>query len=84
MRHMHSVQLPSSIPASGEDVLLEEDSLSRRIQDYCSKIEDHRRCEKDTHHVTLNSIKEYKIRQRQHAMACFCLLQCGSDVSFIV
>ena len=24
-----------------------------------------RRCEKDTHYVTLNSIKEYKIKQRQ-------------------
>ena len=28
-------------------------------------MEDHRRCEKDTHYVTLNSIKEYKARQRQ-------------------
>ena len=28
-------------------------------------MEDHQRCEKDTHYVTLNSIKEYKIRQRQ-------------------
>ena len=28
-------------------------------------MEDHRRCEKDTHYVTLDSIKEYKIRQRQ-------------------
>ena len=28
-------------------------------------MEDHRRCEKDTHYVTLNSIKEYKMRQRQ-------------------
>ena len=28
-------------------------------------MEDHRRCEKDTHHVTLNSIKEYKARQQQ-------------------
>ena len=34
-------------------------------EEYCSKIEDHRRCEKDTHHVTLSSIKEYKIRQQQ-------------------
>ena len=48
------------------------DSLSRRIWDYCSRIEDHRRCEKDTHHVTLStpvclnaSIKEYKVRQQQ-------------------
>ena len=62
MRNMSSVQLPSRIPTSGDDILLEEDSLSRRIWDYCSRIEDHRRCEKDTHHVTLSSIKEYKVR----------------------
>ena len=54
-----------SIPPSGDDIPLEYESLSRRIQDYCSRIEDHRRCEKDTHHVTLSSIKEYKIRQQQ-------------------
>ena len=28
-------------------------------------MEDHQRCENDTHYVTLNSIKEYKIRQIQ-------------------
>ena len=60
MRHMKSVQLPSSIPML-DDIPPEEDSLSRRIGGYCSRIEDHRRCEKDTHHVTLNSIKEYKV-----------------------
>ena len=65
MRNMSSVRLPSSIPPSGDDIPLEEDSLSRRIWDYCSRIEDHRRCEKDTHHVTLSSIKEYKVRQQQ-------------------
>ena len=65
MRNMSSVQLPSSIPPSGEDIPFEDDSLSIRIWDYCSRIEDHRRCEKDTHHVTLNSIKEYKVRQQQ-------------------
>ena len=65
IRHMSSVQLLSSIPTSGDDVPLEEDSLCRRIQDYCSRLEDHQRCEKDTHHVILNSIKEHKIRQRQ-------------------
>ena len=64
MKHMNSVQLPTSIPTS-DDLPLEEDSLSRRIWDFCSRIEDHRRCEKDTNHVTLNSIKEYKIRQWQ-------------------
>ena len=60
MRHMKSVWLPSSIPTS-DDIPLEED----RICEYCSRMEDHWRCEKDTHYVTLNSIKEYKIRQRQ-------------------
>ena len=64
MRHMKSVRLPSSIPAS-DDIPLEEGDLSKRIRDYCSRIEDHQRCEKDTHYVTLNSIKEYKARQRQ-------------------
>ena len=64
MRHMKSVQPPLSIPAS-DDILLEEDNLSKRIQEYCLRIEDHQRCEKDTHYVTLNSIKEYKARQRQ-------------------
>ena len=47
MRHMKSVQLPSSIPTS-DGIPLEEDSLSRRIQEYSSRMEDHRRCEKDT------------------------------------
>ena len=64
MRHMKSVHLPSSIPAS-DDRPLEEDDLYKRICDYCSRIEDHRKCEKDTHYVTLNSIKEYKARQKQ-------------------
>ena len=53
------------MPPSGDDIPLEDESLSRRILDYCSRIEDHQRCEKDTHHVTLSSIKEYKVRQQQ-------------------
>ena len=65
MRNMSCVRMPSSIPLSGDDIPLEEESLSRRIWDYWSRIEDHRRCEKDTHHVTLSSIKEYKVRQQQ-------------------
>ena len=65
MQNMSSVQLSSSIPPSGDDIPLEDESLSRIIWDYCSQIEDHRRCEKDTHHVTLSSIKEYKVRQQQ-------------------
>ena len=65
MRNMSSVQLPSSIPPSGDDIPLKDESLSRRIWHYCSRIEEHRRCKRDTHHVTLSSIKEYKIRQQQ-------------------
>ena len=61
---MKSIRLPSNIPAL-DDLPLKEDDLSKRIHDYCSRIEDHRRCEKDTHYVTLNSIKEYKARQRK-------------------
>ena len=34
IRHMNSVQLLPSIPPSGDDIPLEEDSLSKRIQDY--------------------------------------------------
>ena len=52
IRNMSSEQLPSSVPPSGYDIPFENESLSRRIWDYCSRIEDHRRCEKDTHHVT--------------------------------
>ena len=62
---MSSVSLPSGMPPSIDDIPLEDESLSRRILDYCSRMEDHRRCEKDTHHVTLSSIKEYKVRQQQ-------------------
>ena len=65
MKHMSSVQLLLSLPPSRDDIPLEDEGLPRRIQDYCSRIEDHRRCEKDTHHVTLNSIKEYKVRQQE-------------------
>ena len=54
--------MPFSIPPSGDDLTLEDDNLSRRIRDYCSRIKDHRRYEKDTHQVTMNSIKEYKER----------------------
>ena len=65
MRKMSSVQLPLNVPPSGDDIPLEDESLSRRIWDYCSRIEDYRRCEKVTHHVILSSIKEYKVRQQQ-------------------
>ena len=60
MRHMKSVHLPSS-----EKQSLEEESLSRKIQEYCSRIHEHCQYEKETHHVMLESMKEHKVRQRQ-------------------
>ena len=60
MRHMKSVRLPTS-----DDRLPEEESLSRKIQEYCSRMNEHRQYEKETHYVMLDSMKEYKIRQRQ-------------------
>ena len=43
----------------------EEESLLRKIQDYCSRIHEHHQYEKETHHVILDSMKEHKARQRQ-------------------
>ena len=60
MRHMKSVRLPTS-----DDRSLEEESLSRRIQEYCSRMNEHCQYEKETHYVMLDSMKEYKMRQRQ-------------------
>ena len=64
MQNMSSVQMPSSITPLGDDIPLEDESLSRRIQDYCLRMKGHRRYEKDTHQVTMSSIKEYKERQQ--------------------
>ena len=60
MRHMKSIRLPPS-----ENQSLEEESLSRKIQEYCSRIHEHCQYEKETHHVILDSMKEHKVRQRQ-------------------
>ena len=60
IRHMESVRLPPS-----ENQSLEEESLSREIQEYCSRMHEHRRYEKETHYVMLDSMKEHKVRQRQ-------------------
>ena len=57
---MKSVQLPPS-----ESQSLEEDSLSREIQEYCSSINEHCQYERETHYVMLDSMKEHKERQRQ-------------------
>ena len=44
---------------------LEEESLSKKIQEYCSRVHEHRQYEKEKHYVMLDSMKEHKIRQRQ-------------------
>ena len=43
----------------------EEESLSREIQEYCSRMHEHCQCERETHYVMLDSMKEHKARQRQ-------------------
>ena len=60
MRHMTSVLLPPS-----ESQSLEEGSLSREIQEYCSSMNERHQYERETHYVMLNSMKEHKERQRQ-------------------
>ena len=60
MRHMKSVHLPPS-----ESQSLEEEHLSRKIQEYCSRMHEHCQCERETHYVMLDSMKEHKARQRQ-------------------
>ena len=64
MKHIKGVQLPSSIPAS-DDRSLEEENLFKRIQEYCSRMNEHQKCEKETHYVILDSMKEYKMKQGQ-------------------
>ena len=60
MRHMKSVRLPPS-----ESQSLEEDSLSREIQEYCSSMNERHQYEREMHYVMLDSMKEHKERQRQ-------------------
>ena len=60
MRHMKSMRLPTS-----DDRSLEEESLSRKIQEYCSKMNEHRKSEREIHYVMLDSMKEHKMRQKQ-------------------
>ena len=60
MRYMKSVQLPPS-----ERQSLEEDSLSREIQEYCSSMNECHQYEREMHYVMLDSMKEHKEKQRQ-------------------
>ena len=58
MRHIKGVWLPPS-----DNQSFEEESLSRQIQEYCSRMHEHRQCERETHYVMLDSMKEHKARQ---------------------
>ena len=60
MRHIEGIQLPPSDSQS-----FEGESLSTEIQEYCSKMHGHHQCERETHYVMLDSMKEHKARQRQ-------------------
>ena len=37
----------------------------KKIQEYCSRVHEHRQYEKEMHHVMLDIMKEHKVRQRQ-------------------
>ena len=60
MRHIEGICL-----APSESWSPEEGSLSREIQVYCSKMNEHCQYERETHYVMLDSMKEHKARQRQ-------------------
>ena len=65
MQNMNSVRVPSSMPSLEDGTLIEPESLSRRIHDYCQERRDNRKHEWETHKMTLNSIKEKKEKQYQ-------------------
>ena len=48
-----------------ESQSLEEESLSRKIQEYCSRVHEHCQYEKEMHYIMLDSMREHKLRQRQ-------------------
>ena len=60
MRHIEGIHLTPS-----ESQSFEEDSLSREIQEYCSREQEHYQHEKETHYAMLDSMIDNKIKQRQ-------------------
>ena len=60
MRHIEGLPLTPS-----ESWSLEEESLSRKIQEYCSRVQEYCQCEKETHYAMLDSMIDNKIKQRQ-------------------
>ena len=53
------------MPSLEDSTLIESESLTRRIHDYCEERRDNRRQEWKMHKMTLNSIKEKKEKQYQ-------------------
>ena len=60
MRHMQGIRLTPP-----ESWSLDEGSLSREIQEYCSHMSEHCQCEKETHYAMLDSMIDNKIQQKQ-------------------
>ena len=60
MRYIKGIHLT---PLEGQSI--EVESLSREIQEYCSRVHELRQCEKETHYAILDSMVETKIKQRQ-------------------
>ena len=60
MRHVEGIHLTPS-----ESRSFEEGSLSREIQEYCSREQERRQYEKETHYAMLDSMIDNKIKQRQ-------------------
>ena len=65
MQNMNSVIVSSSMPSLEDGILIEPESLSRRIHNYCQERKDNRKHEWETHKRKLNSIKEKKVKQCQ-------------------
>ena len=65
MQGMNSIRLPSSMPSLEDCLLVEPESLSKRIQSYCQEKKDIRKHGWETHKLTLNRIKENKDKQYQ-------------------
>ena len=60
MKHIKGIHLTPS-----ESQSLEEESLSRKIQEYCSREQECCQYEKETHEAMLESMIDNKIKQRQ-------------------
>ena len=65
MQGMSSIRIPSSMPSLEDGILVEPESLSKRIQNYCQEKKDSRKHGWETHKMTLNRIKENKDKQYQ-------------------